>query len=254
VTERRRRVSRARSLWYGFTLPYAALRLVLATPTLLFWSLLPIVLTMALYVWVIAVLQAWTLAQLLSLLTLLGFDPTGGIAWTAGMLAWMILVLVGALTFAFVSTIVAAPFNDRLAARTERHAVPPIPPPARGGQGGQLHLIWIDLVKTIAATVAGFAAIVLALVPVVNAFCVVAVCLLVCFQYTSYPQTRRHVGLASGAYFLVRHAWACTGFGAVVSALFAIPILQSLALPLAVVGGTLLVARAPGDARLPALR
>jgi CysZ protein len=153
-----------------------------------------------------------------------------------------------------VSTIVAAPLNDTLAARTERHAVPPLPPPPRDRPGGQLRLIWIDLVKTIAATVVGFAAMALALVPVVNAGCVVAVCLLVCFQYISYPQTRRHVGLVSGARFLVRHAWACTGFGAAVSALFAIPILQSLALPLAVVGGTLLVARAPGDAHLPPLR
>ena len=195
---RRPRVSRLRSLWYGLTLPYLALRLVLATPTLFFWSLLPIALTMALYVWVIAVLQEWALARLLSLLPLLGLDPTGWVAWTAGLVTWIVLTLVGALTFAFTSTVVAAPFNDVLAARTERHAVPPLPPPPEVGAGGHLRLVWIDLVKAVAATVTGLAAMVLAFVPVLNVIAVVAVCLLVCFQYTSYPQTRRHVRFAAG--------------------------------------------------------
>jgi uncharacterized protein involved in cysteine biosynthesis len=240
-------------LGYGFTLPYRALRLVLTAPALLFWSVLPVALTLALYVWGIAVLQAWVLDWLLSLLPSIGLEPGGWVARIAGLVTWVVLALVGALTFAFASTLVAAPFNDVLAARTERHAVPPLPPPPAGA-GGQLRLIWIDLGKAVAATVAGFAAMVLALVPVLNAIAVIAVCLLVCFQYTSYPQTRRHVRLAAGARFLLHHAWACTGFGAAVSGLFAIPFVSSFALPLAVVGGTLLVARAPGGDGLPALR
>jgi uncharacterized protein involved in cysteine biosynthesis len=242
-----------RSFWYGFTLPYRALRLVLKVPALLFWSLLPVALTMALYVWGIAVLQAWALDQLLSLLPVIGLDPGGWVAWTVGLMTWVILALVGALTFAFASTLVAAPFNDVLAARTERYAVPPLPAPPIGAAGA-LRLVWIDLGKAAAATMAGFAAMLLALVPLLNAIAVIAVCLLVCFQYTSYPQTRRHVRLAADVRFLLHYAWACTGFGAAVSGLFAIPFVSPLALPLAVVGGTLLVARAPGGDGLPALR
>lgn len=250
---RRARVSRFASLWYGFALPHAALRLVLVTPALLLWSLLPVALTMVLYVWGIAVLQAWATAWLLSLLPLVGLDPSGWMAWIAGLATWVLLAQVAALTFAFASAVVAAPFNDVLAARTEPHAVPPLPPPSPQ-RGGALALVWIDLLKATAATLVGFAAMLLALVPVVNAISLVLVCLLVCFQYTSYPQTRRRVRLLAGVRFLLRHPWACTGFGAAVSALFAIPFVSSFALPLAVVGGTLLVARAPGDATLPALR
>jgi uncharacterized protein involved in cysteine biosynthesis len=76
----------------------------------------------------------------------------------------------------------------------------------------------------------------------------------VCFQYTSYPQTRRQERLGHGVWFLLRHAWACSGFGATITLLYAVPFVSSLALPVAVVGGTLLVARAGAGATMPRLR
>jgi uncharacterized protein involved in cysteine biosynthesis len=236
------------------TLPYAAARLILATPRLLFWSLLPVAITLALYVYVIAALQGWVLVQLYAYLQLWGWDPSGWIAWTVSWVSRLLLVLAGALTFTFASTVVASPFNDILAARAEPLASPPLPPVAAHGVAAQARLVWIDLVKTVAATIAGFVAILCSWVPLLNVGAAVAVCLLVCFQYTSYPQTRRQERLGPGLWFLVRHAWACTGFGAAVTLLYAIPFVSSLALPVAVVGGTLLVARASADASIPRLR
>ena len=238
--------SRRRSLWYGLTLPYAALRLVLATRTLLFWSILPIVLTLVLYVWVIGAVQDWAMAQIVSTLRAWGWDPGGWIVWTISLASQMVLILVGALTFAFTSTVVASPFNDVLAERTEAVAEPPLPPADSRGLRAQLRLVWIDLVKTVAATAAGLIALLFAWVPGLNLLSFLVVCLLVCFQYTSYPQTRRRERLGRGFAFLLRHVWACSGFGASVSLLYAIPVVSSFTLPLAVVGGTLLVARAQG--------
>jgi uncharacterized protein involved in cysteine biosynthesis len=247
-------VPRLRSLLYGLTLPYTAARLIVVTPALLFWSLLPVAITLALYVYVIGALQSWVLDLLQAYFAAWGWDPAGWSAWTVTLMSRVVLILAGALTFAFASTIVASPFNDVLAARTEPLATPPLAPVESGGLAAQTRLIWIDLVKTVAATVAGFAAILFSWIPLLNVGAAIAVCLLVCFQYTSYPQTRRQERLGGGLRFLLRHAWACSGFGAAITLLYVIPFVSSLALPVAVVGGTLLVARAGAGATMPRLR
>jgi CysZ protein len=245
---------RSRSLWYGVTLPYVALRLILATPVLMFWSLLPIVLTLILYVYFIGALQDWALLQVTEHFQAWGWSREGWTVWVASLVTRLVLILVGAVTFTFTSTMVASPFNDVLAEKTESRATPPLAPVTGTGLAQQLRLIWIDLVKTIAATAAGVIAILFSWIPVVNVVAFVAVFLLVCFQYTSYPQTRRRERLGAGMHFLIRHAWSCAGFGAAITFLYAIPFVSSFALPLAVVGGTLLVARAGAGSDLPALK
>jgi uncharacterized protein involved in cysteine biosynthesis len=248
-------VPRFRSLLYGLTLPYTAARLIVVTPALLFWSLLPIAITLALYVYVIGALQSWVLGLLRAYFAAWGWDPVGWTAWTVILMSRIVLILAGALTFAFASTVVASPFNDVLALRAEPLATPPLAPVEfGGGLAAQTRLIWIDLVKTVAATSAGFVAILFSWVPLLNVGAAIAVCMLVCFQYTSYPQTRRRERLGRGVWFLLRHAWACSGFGAAITLLYAIPFVSSLALPVAVVGGTLLVARAGAGATMPRLR
>jgi CysZ protein len=245
---------RSRSLLYGLALPYEALRLVLATRVLLFWSLLPLVVTLVLYIYVLGGLQEWAAAQLQAYFLAWGWDAEGWALWLVSVASGVLLVLAGALTFTFVSTIIASPFNDILAEKTEAVATPPLPRVANPGLRAQLRLVWIDLAKSVAATAAGVVALLVSLVPLLNVVSAVAVCLLVCFQYTSYPQTRRQEGIARGLGFLVSHAWACTGFGAAITVLYAIPFVSSFALPLAVVGGTLLVARARAGPELPPLK
>ena len=111
--------------------------------------------------------------------------------------------------------------------------------------------IFIDIVKSIASAGVGIIALLLSWVPIVNIFAFALAFLLVAFQYISYPQTRRGIGLIDGAGFLRRHFFASVGFGTTVTILYMIPFLSSFMLPLAVVGGTLLVARAGGS---PALK
>jgi uncharacterized protein involved in cysteine biosynthesis len=107
----------------------------------------------------------------------------------------------------------------------------------------KLRLILIDLGKSVAAAVATFGAILLSWVPVLNFAAFALAFLLVCFQYISYPQTRRGQGIREGLKFLLHHPFACLGFGASLTFLFSIPLVSSLCFPMAVVGGTLLVAR-----------
>jgi uncharacterized protein involved in cysteine biosynthesis len=237
---------RTRSVWYGLTLPWQAFRLIISHPTLIAWSLLPIGVTIAIYVYVIAALQDSARGLLVSYFATWGLDPQGIFAVGLLILTKIVLFLVGAFTFSFVASITASPFNDFLAESTEKWTQPALPAVTEKGVGNKLKLIGIDLGKTIAATVATILAMLLSLVPVINAVAFVVAFLLVTFQYISYAQTRRGLGLGAGARFIVRHFYACAGFGATLSVLFAIPFVASLSLPLAVVGGTLLVARAPG--------
>jgi CysZ protein len=238
---------RTRSFWYGLTLPWKALRLILGQPMLMLWSLLPILVTFILYYYVIGALTSAAQAFITAWFVDWGLDPHGWIVLGLQFVSKLILLLVAALTFAFVSSVVASPFNDLLAEKAEQFSRPPLPPVSNATLEQQLRLIRIDLVKGLAAGAASLAALLVCWIPLVNLATFFVAFLLVSFQYLSYPQTRRGLGIRDGVRFLWRHTYACVGFGATVSVLFAMPIVSSIALPIAVVGGTLLAARCPGD-------
>ena len=195
-------------------------------------------------------MQDWAVALLQEGVAGLGFGPDSWIGWFFVLSGKMILWMVAALTFIFTSSIVASPFNDILAKRSEMFTETPLPPVTNKSLKQNVQLIGIDLFKTVTAFIAAVFAIIFCWVPVVNVFAFILAFLLVTFQYISYPQTRRSIGLREGAKFLWHHIYACTGYGAILSFLFAIPFLSSFVLPIAVVGGTLLAARAPGTSEL----
>ena len=212
------------------------------------------VLTFILFIYGISALQDWAIASLQECVTKLGFSPDSLIGKFFMLSGKMILWMVAALTFVFTSSIVASPFNDILAERTEKFAETPLPSVTKKTLKEHVHLIGIDLFKTATTFSAAVFAIVFFWVPIINILAFILAFLLVTFQYISYPQTRRSIGLRQGAKFLWHHIYACTGFGVILSFLFAIPFLSSFVLPLAVVGGTLLVARAQGTSQLSPLK
>jgi uncharacterized protein involved in cysteine biosynthesis len=232
-----------RSLWYGLTLPFRAGKLIVTKPVLLFWSMLPVALTLSLYGFVVLRLQHLARDALTRQFTAWGWDAHGWGAFTLGLLAQLGLILVSALTFSAVASVISSPFNDFLAERTERFAEPALPSVKKPGFAGKLRLILIDLGKSLAAAFAMVVAILMSWVPLLNLLAFGVAFLLVSFQYISYPQTRRGLGIGDGLKFLAVHPFACLGFGATLTLLFSIPLVSSLCFPLAVVGGTLLVAR-----------
>tara|TARA_B100001964_G_scaffold42187_1_gene46707 strand:+ start:2883 stop:3653 length:771 start_codon:yes stop_codon:yes gene_type:complete len=245
---------RTRSLWFGLTLPYRALKLIFINKSLLFWSALPLALTFILFIYGISQLQDWAISLLQEYVASLGVDPAGLIGRFFMLSGKMILWMVAALTFIFTSSIVSSPFNDVLAERSEGVTEVPLPPVTKKSLKAHVKLIGVDLFKTAIAFIAAVFAIIFCWIPVINIFAFILAFLLVTFQYISYPQSRRSIGLRQGAKFLWRHIYACTGFGAILTFLFAIPFLSSFILPLAVVSGTLLAARAPGSSQLSPLK
>ena len=211
-------------------------------------------LTFILFIYGISQLQDWAITPLQESVARLGFGPDSWTGWFFVLSGKMILRMVVALTFIFTSSIVASPFNDILAERSEKFTEVPLPLVTKKSFKQNVKLIGIDLFKTAAAFSAAVFAIVFFWLPVVDIFAFILAFLLVTFQYISYPHTRRSIGLRQGSKFLWHHIYVCAGFGAIFSFLFAIPFLSSFVLPLAVVGGTLLVARAPGTSQLYPLK
>lgn len=244
------------SFMYGVTLPWRSFQLVLQKRPLMLWSLLPIVITFILYFYVILGVQTAAEDAVRKLIENWGWDAQGFLAGVLIILSKITLWIAGAFTFTIGSSIVASPFNDFLAEKTESYAEPPLPPVANQSWKQAIHLIGVDLIKSIVATGVGIMAILLSLIPIVNIVAFTVTFLLITFQYISYPQTRRGIKLSEGTGFLWRHLFACVGFGGTVTLLYTIPFLGSFVLPIAVVGGTLLVARAPGNPalQLPPLR
>jgi uncharacterized protein involved in cysteine biosynthesis len=238
------------SFLYGLTLPFRAGKLILSKPVLLFWSLLPVTLTLSLYGFVVLRLQTMVKLALMMRFASWGLDTHGWSVWLLSLLVQLILLLVGAFTFSAAASVIASPFNDFLAEKTEAFAKPALPAVPKMGFAAKLRLILIDLGKAMAAAVATLLAFLLSWVPIVNLFVFALAFLLITFQYISYPQTRRGEGIGPGLKFLARYPFACLGFGGCLGVLFAIPLVSSLCFPMAVVGGTLLVARARGTPRL----
>ena len=246
--------SRVRSFLWGLKVPYYALRTVLAHPSLILWSIIPVLVTLVIYAYGYAHLQSLVEARLSTYWALWGISAGG---WIATLVIWitrLLLFILSIVTFSFVSTIVACPFNDFLAERTELYTAPALRRLPTPGIGHRIRGLVIDLMKSALALTLYFFVLFLSWIPLFNFFTVALVFLITTFQYISYPQTRRGQGVSDGVTFLTTYPYACLGFGVIFSCLFSVPVVSAFCQPLAVVGGTLLFARAKGSKTLLPLR
>jgi len=233
-------------LFYGFTLPVRALRLILKKKRLLAWSVLPVFLTLALSIWGVAAAKSTIVAWGVDWLAGLGYAPGSLGVQAAVFFFQLVLFVLAAISFSFFAGIIAAPFNDLLAESTEPFTTPPLPP-APTGIHGKFRAFVVDAVKTTLVTALQIFFVLVGLLglwlPGFNLIPFALAFWLLAFQFISYPQTRRGEGVRDSIRFLFKNGFATFGFGAALGLLFPIPILSSFVLPLAVVGGTLLYAR-----------
>ena len=232
------------SIWYGAALPWTALKLILRRPSLLLWSILPSLITLILYIFIAVKIEMLVEGLMSPLLSKAGADSSEWIRTLFSFFLHLILFVLSAVSFSMVATLVACPFNDFLAERAESFAEPPLPKVPFSSLRWRARLIALDMEKTLAAVVGSLLTLFLALIPVINIVGLFLTFLLICFQFTSFPQSRRGEGVTAGIHFMLKHVFSCVGFGAALTILFAIPFFAWFVLPLAVVGGTLLVARA----------
>jgi uncharacterized protein involved in cysteine biosynthesis len=245
--------TRLQSVAYGFFIPLDALRLILSKKRLIIWSILPIGLTLVLSIWGVTWVKDKVLAWGIHELSALGYEPHTLTVQAAMLFLQIVLFVLAAISFSFLAGLVASPFNDFLAESAEPFTKPPLSPPVGSALrlSGRLRIILIDMIKTTVITVVQLSLLLIGLIafwlPGLNLIPFAAAFWLLAFQFVSYPQSRRAEGVALSLKFLLQHPFSTFGFGAAIGFLFAIPVVSSLALPLAVVGGTLLYARAKGN-------
>ncbi len=239
------------SFLFGLSMPVRAAALIVRSPVLLMLSVLPLVVAVVVGIWLGTTLGGLVGGAAMSVESWMGVSPEGlagtALTWIGRLAGW----LGATLLLPFLTTLAAVPVNDFLAEATESRASPPLQPAPSPTLAERVRGIVIDLVKSLAAVVAMLAAALLALVPGAQIVALPLLWLVFTFQVLSYPQTRRGEDLAAGVRFLRVNLAASLGFGLAFSALSVVPLLSHLVPPLAVVGGTLLYARAtPGGRQL----
>lgn len=230
--------------FFGLGLPFRSAGLVVGDRRLLGLALLPFLLGVGLSIWLGKSLDSMLEAQATAVLTRFGFEATGFLGALLGYLIGFLALLSATLLLPFVNSLAAVPFNDFLAEATESRASPPLAPVPGPNMGQRMALIWMDLAKTGAALLVTLPLLVLSFVPGAQLVCFPLLWLLYAFQMLSFPQTRRAEGVGDAVRFIRANLGACLGFGLAHAFLGLVPLLSHLGPPLAVVGGTLLYARA----------
>ncbi|MBI3543297.1 MAG: EI24 domain-containing protein [Deltaproteobacteria bacterium] len=234
--------------WRGFWAPLQALKMIVTSPRLLSLVAVPLAVNIGIYLlffhyaahylddgiaaWGVRMAQAvphWLLSVSVFALKIL---------------SWLALALVAALTFTFVSGLIAAPFNDALSKAAMRlrlketgahFAVPEVRHPIST-------TVWLELKRISILVVGALVALILGLIPLLQLPALALGALIVSFEYFGYPISHRSSSLTPVAYFTVRHPAVSLGFGSFLLLIMALPFTSLVYIPLAVVGGTMLYA------------
>ena len=236
-------MSKVAKFFWGFFLPFRAAGLILRHPILLFWSAIPVAISITLYYFGLRVAAQNFELGVKKLILTMGVPQYG---WLAVGVHWMVLLvvfIVGVVTFTYVCSLVAVPFNDFLAEAAERFVSPSLPPAPHASIPRKLFLMWIDFLKTLATMAVALLALLISWVPVIGLLGFLVGALAVSFQYLSFPQTRRGERVLVSTHFLWQNLLASAGLGAALSILFLVPLVSYLIMPLAVVSGTMLYAQ-----------
>ncbi len=243
---------RRRRFFRGLTLPLSAVKFLFGHPSLWLWAVLPALLNLLIF----AVVAIGLLLNVGTLLEWIWAQPDLEIwyHWILRGLWYLVFAvfMVGSVIVSYylvllVGGTVASPFNDRLSEETER-ALKGDVDDARAGESmavGIARSAAISLARLL-MYLAGLAVLLpLHLVPGFGnlVFAASAACLSAGFlsiEYTDDTLDRRGLSFADKLR-TVRHNGALSaGFGAGTSLLLVIPIINLLAMPVAVVAGTVL--------------
>ena len=236
------------SFWFGFSTPAKAFRIILSSKKLILLSIFPVVITLAVYVFLISQFQERLELQALERLHSLEVFRNAGF-WTSlseGLIRWLmrlVIFIFAAVSFSVTSNVLASPFQDFLAEGSEPFTTPPLNKVESSGLGHHIRVLGLDVLKSLLAGVGGILAFAISWIPLINLGALFMIAMLITFQYLSYPQTRRGMGVGASIGFLFKHLPTCLGFGVAFSFLLSIPLLSAFFMPLAVVGGTLIFAR-----------
>ncbi|MBU6163050.1 MAG: EI24 domain-containing protein [Myxococcales bacterium] len=174
-------------------------------------------------------------------------------------LALLIACLLGALsTGAIVSSITAAPFNDRLSERVEEQILGHVDSPFAWSSfiGDVLQGVAHSLLNLAIYLPLSVVALALNLVPVLGNLAswlagATLTAAMLSLELTDFPQARRRFTWREKVSLVRNQPAPMLGFGLAATALLAIPFMSLIMAPVGVVGGTLLFAALQDAGRIP---
>ena len=233
---------------HGFFLVFRGGRLLMNNPRLLKYIIIPFLINLAVFTLTIFLGLRFfqdVVSQLL---------PQGD-AWYWAILyyaVWTIAVLITLVliffSFTVVGNLIASPFNELLSERTEDLLLGKSTdePFALGAFLRDMGRAWlVELRKMAFFVLAMLGLLLLNLLPVIGTllYGVLSVLLTLFFlgwEYLGFVQERKRASFGEQRRYLLQRKWLVSGFSCGVLLLLAIPFLQLLCIPMAVVGATLL--------------
>lgn len=229
----------------GIVTPIRAVGVIFSSPKLLTLSALPILTTCIILALIFYALMAGLWTWITGYFTGFFADYQTGLMVAFAAIAAIMFIYVSINTVAILISFFSSPFNDILAEATERSmGVPEVP----GFSAGRaLRVLILDLRKTLLALIISLSLSIGLLIPFVGIAAFLAIALLNTFTFVTYPQSRRMLGVRDSFKWVMRNVPTSLGFGLTTTFLFSIPVINLFALPISVVGGTLLfLDRSPG--------
>jgi len=230
----------------GFFAPFRSLSLLRGNPRLILYVVIPFLINVVVFstaVWLGVDFFGSTVVEHL---------PRGD-AWYWAVLSWFVWLVAALLTavlvffsFTVVGNLLASPFNDLLSERTEETLT---------GRSGDLPFslrqFASDILRTIfmeAKKMSLFVLVMLLILPLnllpgfgTALYTLLAVSLtlfFLCFEYLSFVMLRKQQFFSAQKRYIFARKFLMLGFACGVMALLAIPFMQLLCIPLAVIGAT----------------
>ncbi len=233
----------------GLLIPFHALKTIVTNRRLAALSLIPLLLSI--FTWV--VIWRWlfipaqsSISQAITdfMLGLLGQEHIsqvyGIVRGTVWVIVGFLMILLSAVTFAITTNLISLPINDFIAQASEKLIILNDKRKVSEEWRDILPLLLIDLKKSLISAICITVCVILAWVPIFNIFAAFTAWIFMSFQYVSYAQTRRFIGLREGFKQLFSIFPITIGFGFIITLGYSIPLLGIFVHPVALVGGTYL--------------
>ena len=218
-------------------IPLRAIPLITFNPTLLGLSMLPIACSIVTLSIVLYAIMAGVGTWLTSIMTGWLSHYSGAALVVVSIIIVMAFLFFTINSLTFITSLFASPFNDLLANATET---------ALGEtkiKQSFFHLVivfFLDLRKTVLTVFFSILFGLGLLLPGVGILFIIGIAFLNTFTFITYPQSRRKHGVRESLSWMVEHRALSLGFGLATTLVFSIPVINLFALPLSVVGGTML--------------
>lgn len=233
----------------------AAMRLLTRTPALWKWSLPPIVLSLMVVLILFHFIRQGIdhflsefLIQFFFAKILASFPLILSITTSLfHLFSTLLTIFLFSITFSWIFILLSIPFCDPLANATEKALGihPSFDKNFKPLSG--FRIFWIDFKKSICVLLLQVLTLVFCLIffwiPGIQILAFLVNSGLMAFQFLSYPQTRRGLGLRESFQALQENPILYLSFGIFISILYLIPYLSSFLTPIAVIAGTILYAK-----------